>query len=178
MPEPRPYTAPNPRPGDSPRGGNVQDASQGPCPKHFSAVLLDELDAIRTRRECSEHDNPHADPLQDCALVENGNADETDEDEKVRRARARSLREHTTGLAFSGGGIRAATFAVGFLQGLAELGLIRRFDYLSTVSGGGYAGGWLAAWLGREGGPPDNVELQLSPSVPGMKTCTNFRRHV
>ena len=74
------------------------------------------------------------------------------------------------GLAFSGGGIRAATFAVGFLQGLSTLGLLSRFDYLSTVSGGGYAGGWLAAWLFREGQttnlkcPLRNVEMQLAVS--------------
>src|SRR5687768_6814876 len=41
------------------------------------------------------------------------------------------------GLAFSGGGIRSATFNLGILQGLAEHGLLRRVDYLSTVSGGG-----------------------------------------
>jgi hypothetical protein len=55
------------------------------------------------------------------------------------------------GLAFSGGGIRSATFNLGILQGLAQRGLLRRFDYLSTVSGGGYIGSWLAAWIYREG---------------------------
>src|SRR5262249_23554381 len=54
------------------------------------------------------------------------------------------------GLALSGGGIRSATFSLGFLQGLQRVGLLRIFDYLSTVSGGGYAGGWWSAWLGRE----------------------------
>jgi hypothetical protein len=44
------------------------------------------------------------------------------------------------GLAFSGGGIRSATFNLGILQGLAKLGLLRKFNYLSTVSGGGYIG--------------------------------------
>jgi len=55
------------------------------------------------------------------------------------------------GLCLSGGGIRSATFCLGVLQGLADLGLLRRFDYLSTVSGGGYIGSWLAAWIKREG---------------------------
>ena len=55
------------------------------------------------------------------------------------------------GLAFSGGGIRSATFNLGALQALAELKLLSRFDYLSTVSGGGYIGGWLAAWTKRRG---------------------------
>ena len=53
------------------------------------------------------------------------------------------------GLAFSGGGIRSATFNLGVLQALAELKLLYRIDYLSTVSGGGYIGGWLAAWTSR-----------------------------
>ena len=51
------------------------------------------------------------------------------------------------GLALSGGGIRSATFNLGILQALAEVGKLRRFDYLSTVSGGGYIGGWLTAWI-------------------------------
>jgi Patatin-like phospholipase len=67
------------------------------------------------------------------------------------------------GLALSGGGIRSATFCLGILQGLAELGLLRRLDYLSTVSGGGFIGGWLTAWIKREGDVA-NVEMQLKPN--------------
>jgi hypothetical protein len=44
------------------------------------------------------------------------------------------------GLALSGGGIRSATFNLGLLQALARMGLLSKFDYLSTVSGGGYIG--------------------------------------
>lgn len=55
-----------------------------------------------------------------------------------------------TGLAFSGGGIRSATFNLGMLQALSELKLLREFDYLSCVSGGGYIGGWLSAFIHRE----------------------------
>ncbi|MDP1869136.1 MAG: hypothetical protein Q8L13_22700, partial [Bradyrhizobium sp.] len=43
-----------------------------------------------------------------------------------------------TGLALSGGGIRAATVSLGVLQALAERGLLKQFHYLSTVSGSGY----------------------------------------
>lgn len=53
------------------------------------------------------------------------------------------------GLALSGGGIRAATFGLGLLQALRENKVLGAFDYLSTVSGGGYVGGWWSAWLGR-----------------------------
>ncbi len=66
------------------------------------------------------------------------------------------------GLALSGGGIRSATFSLGVLQALAEApreppaadvppepvsgfkaSMLSRFDYLSTVSGGGFIGGFL-----------------------------------
>jgi len=51
------------------------------------------------------------------------------------------------GLAFSGGGIRSATFNLGVLQGLAKAGVLKFADYLSTVSGGGYIGSWYTACL-------------------------------
>src|SRR5579872_6920056 len=54
--------------------------------------------------------------------------------------------DNLVGLAFSGGGIRSATFNLGIMQALAERGLLHKFDYLSTVSGGGYTGSWLAAF--------------------------------
>src|SRR5262245_55182460 len=57
------------------------------------------------------------------------------------------LEEKQSALCISGGGIRSATFALGILHGLARCGLLQRFHYLSTVSGGGYIGGWLTAWI-------------------------------
>jgi hypothetical protein len=50
-------------------------------------------------------------------------------------------------LALSGGGIRSATFSLGVLIALAERGLLPQFDYLSTVSGGGYLGSFLSVFL-------------------------------
>ena len=52
-------------------------------------------------------------------------------------------------LCFSGGGIRSATFGLGVLQGLSHHHLLGEFNYLSTVSGGGYIGSWLSAWRKR-----------------------------
>jgi hypothetical protein len=57
------------------------------------------------------------------------------------------------GVSFSGGGIRSATFNLGILQALGRLKLLTRIDFLSTVSGGGYIGAWLAAWI-RRAKPP------------------------
>ena len=68
-------------------------------------------------------------------------------------------------LCLSGGGIRSASFAVGVLQGLARRSLLPSFDFLSTVSGGGYTGAWFSAWLYHtihEGGDAAAVFAQLS----------------
>src|SRR5262245_35230336 len=45
-------------------------------------------------------------------------------------------------VALSGGGIRSATLSLGVFQALARAGLLGRIGYLSTVSGGGYFGGF------------------------------------
>ena len=64
--------------------------------------------------------------------------------------------QNLVGLAFSGGGIRSATFNLGVLQALQTFDQLRYVDYLSTVSGGGFIGSWLVGnvkrtqqWLGR-----------------------------
>ena len=83
------------------------------------------------------------------------------------------------GLALSGGGIRSATFNLGLLQGLHELKLLAAVDYLSTVSGGGYIGGFWSAWLSRQAEkvgfptrqPSDRVE---SAAVAHLRRFSNF----
>jgi hypothetical protein len=80
--------------------------------------------------------------------------------------RIHNLPRKRTALCLSGGGIRSATFGLGVLQGLARQSLLKQFDYISTVSGGGYIGSWLTAWIHRH---PDGVtgvmnELQRPPS--------------
>ena len=69
--------------------------------------------------------------------------------------------EAPAALCLSGGGIRSATFALGVLQGLAKRGLLAEFDYLSTVSGGGYIGGWLSAWIRNHPQGTAGVEQEL-----------------
>jgi Patatin-like phospholipase len=96
-----------------------------------------------------------------------------------------------TGLALSGGGIRSATFCLGLLQHLAGSGLLRRFDYLSTVSGGGFVGGWWSVWLSRperdrelvkevfpprEGIEPDRT--RWSPADGNLVRTKSLSRHV
>src|SRR5215467_1435744 len=67
------------------------------------------------------------------------------------------LERPQSALCLSGGGIRSASFALGVLQALARHGVLFGFDYLSTVSGGGYIGSWLAAWRHHAG--DDNTVL-------------------
>src|ERR1700694_5361171 len=51
-----------------------------------------------------------------------------------------SADSNLVGLALSGGGIRSASFCLGALQALDAQNYLRKIDYLSTVSGGGYIG--------------------------------------
>lgn len=60
--------------------------------------------------------------------------------------------ENLVGLALSGGGVRSATFNLGVLQALEDWHMLERVDYLSTVSGGGYIGGFWTRWRARQRG--------------------------
>ncbi|HEX8171470.1 MAG TPA: patatin-like phospholipase family protein [Thermoanaerobaculia bacterium] len=64
--------------------------------------------------------------------------------------RAKEENQPRTALSISGGGIRSATFALGVMQGLAARGILETFDFVSTVSGGGYIGSWLSSWMRRD----------------------------
>ena len=53
--------------------------------------------------------------------------------------RLKTLRPHNLGLAFAGGGTRAATATLGQLRGFHQLGWLDDVRYISAVSGGGWA---------------------------------------
>jgi hypothetical protein len=93
-----------------------------------------------------------------------------DEDVEMRLKNVRSaihgLSEGRSALCLSGGGIRSATFALGILQGLARCDLLSKFHYLSTVSGGGYIGAWLTAWISRAEGHLSEVSRKLASHEP------------
>ncbi len=101
----------------------------------FHDVFLDELELLRP--------DPQAAPDADLA--------------------ARAHKAGMIGLALSGGGVRSATFGLGVLQALAANGLLRHLDYLSTVSGGGFIGGWLSKCIHEQGGDVRKVEEMLAP---------------
>jgi hypothetical protein len=101
-------------------------------------------------------------------------------------------------LCCSGGGIRSATFCLGVIQALAahDVGgpitaradataspkpdktpaepkpqrkLLGCFQYLSTVSGGGYVGSWLSSWLNRNEFDKVIENLTRRPSGPDVE---------
>jgi hypothetical protein len=60
----------------------------------------------------------------------------------------RKVNQHgQAALCLSGGGIRSASFALGVLQALSKQGVLGKFHYVSSVSGGGYINSWLQRWL-------------------------------
>lgn len=79
------------------------------------------------------------------------------------------------GISLSGGGIRSATFNLGILQELERLGLLRYFDYLSTVSGGGYIGSWFAAC--RKNGIPLLRWCGSGPEARENESFHHLRRY-
>ncbi len=67
------------------------------------------------------------------------------------------------GLSISGGGIRSAAFGLGVMQALVVRKAMPKFDYLSTVSGGGYIGSaltWLLHIGDKYGLDPDHFPLR------------------
>jgi hypothetical protein len=82
------------------------------------------------------------------------------------------------GLALSGGGIRSAAFCTGVMQGLQRHGVISKLDYLSTVSGGGYAGAAVSLGLAKTGKFPflsdDKDEKVDSPAMRELRNNANY----
>ena len=87
-------------------------------------------------------------------------------------------------LCLSGGGIRSAAISLGFLQACDRSALLTKFDYLLTVSGGGYIGGWLTALIHRLGGSNvkptigiDDDHGAIGPKELGAEALDNLRRY-
>jgi len=69
------------------------------------------------------------------------------------RAHDPSKQAFERGLALSGGGMRAATFAMGVLEALQKKDELPRVDVVSSVSGGGYTWGWYVSHVVNEDDP-------------------------
>ncbi|MBO9400522.1 hypothetical protein [Shimia sp. R9_3] len=110
------------------------------------------------------------------------NAAESAEILEIRRANGKQtsseMVEDAAGLAFSGGGIRSASFCLGVAQVLADKNLLRDVDVLSTVSGGGYIGAFLSQRLGTSSVPqndPPSVQI-ASPNGPDTEPVAYVRK--
>jgi NTE family protein len=82
------------------------------------------------------------------------------------------------GLCFSGGGFRAAFYALGALRYLAEAGHLRRVDVVSAVSGGSIAAAALAdRWADfiKAGGTVDAFLSEVDAPFRNRVTTTNLR---
>jgi len=92
----------------------------------------------------------------------------------VRPWEARADQARLSALCLSGGGIRSATFCLGAVQALAARRMLGEFHYLSTVSGGGFAGGWLQTFILECGGIAE-AERRLARS--GKEVFAKLRRY-
>ncbi len=115
------------------------------------AMLLEELAAIQQRRMATD-------------AVQGGTA----------AAQADQL--GLTALCLSGGGIRSAAFCLGVVQSLAERRLLNAFDYLSTVSGGGYVSGWLHTAIASDEAPGMEA-FQAELAGPGFEPLRRLRAY-
>jgi len=81
-------------------------------------------------------------------------------------------------LCLSGGGIRSAAFSLGVIQALARARLLGQFDYLSTVSGGGFIGSWLSMLIAQKGSvaaAEDELrEGGAAPAVAALRDYTDY----
>lgn len=71
---------------------------------------------------------------------------------------------HAAGLALSGGGIRSATFSLGVMIALSRRNILPQFDYLSTVSGGGYIGSFITTYLSTASSSKPGPDVGLKAS--------------
>lgn len=95
------------------------------------------------------------------------------------RRRARNLisdLDDPIGLSLSGGGIRSAATCLGAIQALSIDGRFQNFDYVSTVSGGGYTGACLSAAMSKPGGGefPFGADVKDSPVVAHIRNYSNY----
>jgi hypothetical protein len=104
--------------------GGAGARQPGAAARGFDDVRASEYEAIRARRR--ESRGPHEEAID--------------------------VPDDLFGVSLSGGGIRSASFCLGALQALDAAGLIRKADYLSTVSGGGYIGASMVAGMTRDNG--------------------------
>ena len=146
-------------------GDESQSAAFG-CVFKFHEVFRGEVALINERRTANE------DPRGTINLETEAQEDTTGE-EVLRPAEEAAV----VGLALSGGGIRSAAFCLGALQAMDATDVLKRVDYLSTVSGGGYIGCSLTAALEATGGEfpfTSRPKEDETPSMQHLRDHSNY----
>lgn len=146
--------------------GGVADVAKG-------AVVTDAADVAKGAAVADDAGVAKGAALGDAADVTKGAAvaDAADAAKNAPIENDTRLPPDTIALALSGGGIRSATFCLGFLQAFAMRGRLRDVDLISSVSGGGYVAAFVGRLFLRQPGDPGNkasrVEAILSdPTSP------------
>jgi hypothetical protein len=159
-----------------------------PEPIPLSAVLVEEYVRLHVDADHSMPDEL-ARALSETAKTKEEEPEVEKQKLKAIYAAIHALDEPRTALCFSGGGIRSATFALGVAQRLARWGLLSKFDYLSTVSGGGYIGSWLSSYTRRDpegiadvsrslnGAPPEDRD-PLKPEINPLTWLRQFSNYL
>ena len=93
--------------------------------------------------------------------------------EELRVRQPKASADNLVGLAISGGGIRSATFALGALEVLKQVGILKKLNLLSTVSGGGYIGSWLSGSCKRHPNWLD-PDADWSESIAHLRRYSNY----
>jgi len=130
-----------------PEGQSSADRAPREGPDFVDDVYREEIDYIRERRKAARHGKTKG--LSSRPTTRNG----------------------VVGLAFSGGGIRSATFNLGVLQALQRWGLFKNVDLLSTVSGGGFIGSSLTSLMSGGADFPFDGE---TPAVKHLRNNSNY----
>lgn len=167
----------------------------------FDEVRRFEVAAVKKRRQ--RRDRPG--PGRPIPLSADGRRDEDEEidrqlspltpeavrtimaDEEIERrqrtsgpslTRPKPVATDMTGLALSGGGIRSAAFSLGAMQALHAHDALDKFDYLSTVSGGGYLGAAVSAGMSKNDGKfpfaTGKDDIRDSDSVGHLRNFSNY----
>lgn len=138
------------------------ESAKNEFPLPFETFFNAELNEIRDARVKRAEEGQASKNKDKTSEEEKNETVAPDSKTKTVDPMLRAVDMKLTGLAFSGGGIRSATFNLGILQKLASLDVLDKIDYISTVSGGGYIGTWYTSWIKRSGSP-SKITNMISP---------------
>ncbi|HEV2722661.1 MAG TPA: patatin-like phospholipase family protein, partial [Thermoanaerobaculia bacterium] len=149
-------------------------------PSEVARVADQELTATQSPEEAEQY--PERLARFNAVLIETVYRDYLSDGHYMRSLYGFAHEQQMAALCLSGGGIRSATFNLGVLQGLADHRVLNRFHYISTVSGGGYIGGWLSSWIRRHHEGVVGVAKDLSreptdPLAPEVKPIHHLREY-